>query len=66
MEVGDFVRGRLESDAEYSVTNSKMTRGIVTDINDDFISVRVLEHAYSKTGGSMAALTQNYSRLLGM
>jgi hypothetical protein len=44
MELGDFVKGKPESDEHYSTTNSKMTRGVVTSINENSITVKVLEH----------------------
>jgi hypothetical protein len=39
MEIGDFVKGKPESDGEYCFTNSKMTRGVVVSIDSDMITV---------------------------
>jgi hypothetical protein len=44
MEVGDFVKGKPESDGKYAFTNSKMTRGVVVEVNDNMITVKILEH----------------------
>jgi hypothetical protein len=49
MELGDFVKGKPESDQEYGITTSRMTRGVVTKIESNTITVKVLEH---KNGGS--------------
>jgi hypothetical protein len=44
MEVGDFVKGKPESDKVYSITTSQMTRGLVTEVNGDMIKVKILDH----------------------
>ena len=41
IRIGDFVKG-ITSD--YAVTDTKMTRGLVTDVCDGSIVVRVLDH----------------------
>ncbi|MCU0079315.1 pentapeptide repeat-containing protein [Extibacter muris] len=44
-EIGDLVRGTKESDGQYEITNSAMTKGIVVDIGPrGNILVRVLQH----------------------
>jgi hypothetical protein len=50
MELGDFVKGKPESDEHYGTTNSKMTRGVVTSINENSITVKVLEHEDGEGG----------------
>jgi len=51
MQVGDFVKGKPESDAEYSNTNSAMTRGVIVDVlGDGRIMLRILEHEKGNTG----------------
>ena len=47
IKIGDFVKGITDY---YSVTNTKMTRGVVTDVRDGSIVVRVLDHDDDKTG----------------
>ena len=41
IKIGDFVKGITN---DYSTTNTKMTRGLVTDVRDGSIVVRVLDH----------------------
>ena len=44
-EIGDLVRGTKESDGQYTITNSAMTKGIVVDIDSrENIQVKVLQH----------------------
>lgn len=47
IKIGDFVKGITD---DYGVTNTKMTRGVVTDVRDVSIVVRVLDHDDGKTG----------------
>ena len=47
IKIGDFVKGITN---DYSVTNTKMTRGVVTDVRDGSIVVRVLDHDAGNTG----------------
>ena len=41
IKIGDFVKGITNY---YIITNTKMTRGVVTDVRDGSIVVRVLDH----------------------
>ena len=41
IKIGDFVKGITN---DYVITNTKMTRGVVTDVRDGSIVVRVLDH----------------------
>ena len=41
IKIGDFVKGTTD---DYGVTNTKMTRGVVADVCDGNIVVRVLDH----------------------
>ena len=41
IKIGDFVKGITN---DYDITNTKMTRGVVTDVRDGSIVVRVLDH----------------------
>lgn len=41
IKIGDFVKGITN---DYGITNKKMTRGVVTDVHDGSIVVRVLDH----------------------
>jgi len=52
VELGDFVKGKPESDEHYEFTNSKMTRGVVTGINDTAttIVVKILDHEDGQSG----------------
>jgi hypothetical protein len=51
MEIGDFVKGKPESDSEYSFTTSRMTRGVIVGIESDGkIRVKILEHESDCTG----------------
>ena len=43
MQLGDFVKGKPESDGQYGCTNSKMTRGV----GEKTIKVKILEHEES-------------------
>lgn len=47
IKIGDFVKGITN---DYGITNTKMTRGVVTDVRDESIVVRVLDHDYGDTG----------------
>jgi hypothetical protein len=47
IKIGDFVKGITN---DYGITNTKMTRGVVTDVRDRSIVVRVLDHDDDKTG----------------
>lgn len=46
-KVGDIVKGNSESDGRYNFTNSNMTRGKVTSVTCDTITIEVLEHKTS-------------------
>ena len=48
MEVGDFVKGLPGS--LYSITNEKMTRGIIKSVNGRMITVKVLDHMEGSFG----------------
>ena len=47
IKTGDFVKGITN---DYGITNTKMTRGVVTDVCDGSIVVRVLDHDDGNTG----------------
>ena len=47
IRIGDFVKGITD---DYVITNTKMTRGVVTDIRGGSIVVRVLDHDDGDTG----------------
>lgn len=47
IKIGDFVKGITN---DYGITNTKMTRGVVTDVRDKRIVVRVLDHDDGDTG----------------
>ena len=47
IKIGDFVKGMTN---DYGITNTKMTRGVVTDVRDGSIVVRVLDHDDGDTG----------------
>ena len=47
IKIGDFVKGITN---DYGITNTKMTRGVVTDVRDESIVVRVLDHDDGDTG----------------
>ena len=47
IKIGDFVKGITN---DYCITNTKMTRGVVTDVRDESIVVRVLDHDDGETG----------------
>ena len=47
IKIGDFVKGITN---DYGITNTKMTRGVVTDVRDKSIVVRVLDHDAGETG----------------
>nr|DAJ92482.1 MAG TPA: hypothetical protein [Caudoviricetes sp.] len=43
-KIGDIVKGNSKSDGRYNITNSNMTRGKVTRVTGDTITIEVLEH----------------------
>ena len=43
-KVGDIVKGNLESDERYHITNSDMTRGKIVCVSGDIITIEVLNH----------------------
>ena len=47
IKIGDFVKGITN---DYGITNTKMTRGVVTGVRDESIVVRVLDHDDGDTG----------------
>ena len=48
IKIGDFVRGISNI---YAITNTKMTKGVVTHVNDKkFIKVKIIEHDDDYTG----------------
>lgn len=47
IKIGDFVKGITN---DYGITNTKMTRGVVTDVRDKSIVVRMLDHDAGNTG----------------
>ena len=47
IKIGDFVKGITN---DYGITDTKMTRGVVTDVRDGSIVVRVLDHDDGDTG----------------
>ena len=47
IKIGDFVKGITN---DYGITNTKMTRGVVTDVRDGSIVVRALDHDDGDTG----------------
>ena len=47
IKIGDFVRGISDV---YTITNTKMTKGIVMDATDKFIRVKIIEHDDDRTG----------------
>ena len=46
VKIGDFVKGITD---DYCITNTKMTRGVVTDVYGRNIAVRVLDHDDGET-----------------
>jgi len=50
MEIGDFVKGKPEANERYGITTEKMTRGVVTKIDGEQITVKILEHTEGSTG----------------
>ena len=47
IKIGDFVRGISDV---YTITNTKMTKGIVTYVADEFVKVKIIEHDNDRTG----------------
>lgn len=46
IKIGDFVKGITD---DYGITNTKMTRGVVTNVCERSITVRVLDHDAGET-----------------
>ena len=47
IKIGDFVRGISDV---YTITGTKMTKGIVTYVADEFVKVKIIEHDDDRTG----------------
>ena len=47
IKIGDFVRGISDV---YTITDTKMTKGIVTYVADKFVKVKIIEHDDDRTG----------------
>lgn len=47
IKIGDFVRGISNV---YTITNTKMTKGVVTYVADEFVKVKIIEHDNDRTG----------------
>ena len=47
IKIGDFVRGISDV---YTITGTKMTKGIVTYVADKFVKVKIIEHDNDRTG----------------
>ena len=47
IKIGDFVRGISNT---YAITNTKMTKGVVTYVADEFVKVKIIEHDNDRTG----------------
>ena len=47
IKIGDFVRGVSDI---YTITDTKMTKGIVTYVADEFVKVKIIEHDDDRTG----------------
>ena len=47
IKIGDFVRSISDV---YNITNTKMTKGVVTDTTDESIKVKIIEHEDDRTG----------------
>ena len=47
IKIGDFVRG---ISSVYTITNTKMTKGVVTYVADEFVKVKIIEHDNDRTG----------------
>ena len=50
MKVGDFIKGKPESDRRYRTINSSMTRGVILWVGDNAITVKILEHSNDEWG----------------
>ena len=50
MQVGDFVKGKPESNKPYGITTEKMTRGVVVKVDGERIMVKILDHTEGGTG----------------
>ena len=48
MQVGDFVKGLPNNG--YSVTGEDMTKGVVTEVNEDRVKVKIINHKNNCTG----------------
>ncbi len=47
IKIGDFVRGISDV---YTITGTKMTKGIVTYVANEFVKVKIIEHDDDRTG----------------
>ena len=61
MKIGDFVKGLPGS--PYRVTTEKMIRGVVVDVNNNFIIVKVLEH--EENLGGKHEVNSQYFEVIG-
>ena len=62
-KVGDIITGNDKSNDRYGITNSKMTKGEVTAVNGDTISVRVLEHEIGFVGNDFEVMAKFFKKV---
>jgi ribosomal protein L19 len=58
-KVGDIIRGTKKSDSRYSWTTSKMTRAKVLEVDEDEITIKVLEHELESVVGETYTVDAN-------
>ena len=63
MQIGDFIKGKPESSEHYSITTEKMTKALVTEVQDGEITIRVMEHENNLTG--IHTVTAEYFEVIG-
>ena len=62
IQVGDFVKGT--PGLPYSITTEKMTRGLVTDVQKNAITVKIMEHEDVSPGNAFQVDPQ-YFKVIG-
>lgn len=59
-KVGDYICGTNRCDGIYSITNSRMYFGVVLEVNNDYIHVKIILHDGIHYIGQVHAVEEKY------
>ena len=66
MQIGDFVKGKPESNKQYGIADESMTKAVITGIDDDGdIKIKVLEHNEEYQVGKRFTVNPKYFEVIG-